>query len=1198
MDFTIVNGGAVCMLIEPGESEAVKIAADNLRMDLKKVLRVKFSDDISSCDVPSRKKTDDGDGKAENADRSLPVIFIGTLGVSGSIQPYISRQDFMDENGILRKEAYLLSVWENRLIIAGSDRRGTIYGIYELSELLGVSPWYFWADVPVRERDSFSLQDGYRKFDYPGIEYRGIFINDEEELDHWVRLHMGEDTIGVKTYEKIFELLLRLKGNYIWPAMHVNSFNVKKENGALADKMGVVVGTSHCDMLMRSNNREWRPWLEKKGYTDAKYDYSIEGRNREILKEYWRESVEQNREFEVSYTLGMRGIHDSGFETENLRGETKEELRQQKIELLEMIIHDQEEIIEEVLCGGSGEKNKKKESSSPEVSGAGSAAACHDGKSILKLFIPYKEVLELYDNGLKLPEDMTLVWSNDNYGYVRRYPSEEAGKRRGGNGIYYHNSYWAPPGRSYLFISSIPLAQTKYELEKAYDNGIRKLWVTNMGAIKPLEQEMEFVLRLAWETGKEYDPAKCVDARTENGSEREIAAEMAAHYGVPMERLSANDEPQPIFPKTADVDDYLADWIDRNFTGGHGRETAILLNDFAQVANTRKIEVMEEDVFPQTGPVNEAAVRLNKLRVLYRKGNEIYKAIPKEEQAAFFQMVLMKIHAAYYTGAMYYFADRSALLARLEEREGSTEQKSLKVSESLTEADQNCGKSPGASECVEYTRFFEDLRRKMLVYYNEKMCDGKWKGIVTPEDFPPPRTAMFPAAVPPVKGAAEQGSRINDRAMMGEENVGIHDIVAVRADSLSSNNRSAGWRVIRRLGRGGGDLLEAFESGAVISYSVMLPAGGDYLLELHRYPSLNSVGKIRVMVRVDHDRERLLESASNDEWRGSWEVNTLDQVDRIYLKLSELCAGSHQIHFRALDRYFAFSGFVLYPLSECRNKKSSLPEGREEADRDTSFTKEGKIFDDSPFSAEWGEISDKVNCISFLTGDDTLPGKECVEEARKIWYSELPLSPRPLICARWEDGGDSLSATDEQFSMEDVLGKEAVTETTAEELLAKGEQIFRENDEAVRIEAFAAWGQTSCAYTTNYDWAYCVSETHNRSGIAMHIREKNRVWDTAEAAPSLHYRFFCTGGSYVIWALTYVTCPKNGRFAVSIDDMPVAKARLYRGGNLWKYEAEHIWRLTPIAKVELTEGEHLMSFSAFAAGFRADSFIIKPEAER
>ncbi|MCD8326416.1 MAG: glycosyl hydrolase 115 family protein [Lachnospiraceae bacterium] len=672
MGFSIENSGDVRLLIDQRESEAVKIAARNLRTDLQKVLNVRFvGEDVSSDVLPGKEIPEPAATSRDETGKefsNVPEILIGTLGVPEMLSLYVSGNDFVDENGALRKEAYLLQVREDRLIIAGSDRRGTIYGIYEISELLGVSPWYFWADVPVRARASFSLQDGYRKFDYPGIEYRGIFINDEEELDHWVRLHMGEDTIGVKTYEKIFELLLRLKGNYIWPAMHVNSFNVKKENGALADRMGVVVGTSHCDMLMRSNNREWKPWLEKKGYPDAKYDYSIEGRNREILKEYWRESVEQNQDFEVSYTLGMRGIHDSGFETENLRGGTPEELRQQKIQLLEMIIRDQEEIISDVLGKASesrqaiektsgvipeisgancadvfAEENEKTVSCSYEISEVSRGRDCNNEKDILKLFIPYKEVLELYDNGLQLPEDLTLVWSNDNYGYVRRYPSEEARKRKGGNGIYYHNSYWAPPGRSYLFISSYPLAQTKYELEKAYDNGIRRLWVTNMGAIKPLEQEMEFVLRLGWETGKKYDPEST---------------------GIPIERLSAADDPQSISRRTADVDDYLANWIDRNFTGNHGREAAALLNNFAQVTNTRKIEVMEEDVFPQTGLKNEAAVRLNKLRALYQKGNEIYESLPMEERPAFFQMVLMKIHAAYYTGAMYYFADRSALCVK------------------------------------------------------------------------------------------------------------------------------------------------------------------------------------------------------------------------------------------------------------------------------------------------------------------------------------------------------------------------------------------------------------------------------------------------------------------------------------------------------------------------------------------------------
>ena len=296
MKFYLKRGLECPVRVSSQETDAVKIAAGNLRTDLAKVF-------------------------GEASGRKTAEILAGTLGVSPDFDALVETErlpgcGLYEESGKLRREGYLMYVQEGRLIIAGTDRRGTVYGIYEFCGMLGVSPWYFWADVPVKEKEEMILPEDFEKADWPSVEYRGIFINDEEELDRWVQKHMGEDTIGVKTYEKVFELLLRLKANYIWPAMHVNSFNVKRENGALANRMGIVVGTSHCDMLMRSNNREWKPWIAKKGYTDAVYDYSIPGRNREILQEYWRESVEQNRDFEVCYTLGMRGIHDSGFETE------------------------------------------------------------------------------------------------------------------------------------------------------------------------------------------------------------------------------------------------------------------------------------------------------------------------------------------------------------------------------------------------------------------------------------------------------------------------------------------------------------------------------------------------------------------------------------------------------------------------------------------------------------------------------------------------------------------------------------------------------------------------------------------------------------------------------------------------------------------------------------------------------------------
>ena len=574
MDFRIGRGCPCIVEYADREPDAVKIAAENLKADLVKVFGRHVSESEGTDGARIRIHTLELLKTPEETQvPQMPQAESAGIGGSGEV-PDACLKGLCDESGSRRKEAYSLWVQEGVLYITGTDRRGTVYGIYDLCERIGVSPWYFWADVPVKKKEEYLLPEGYGYQDYPSVEYRGIFINDEEELEAWAKSHMEEKSIGVRTYEKVFELLLRLKGNYIWPAMHVNSFNVKRENGALAEKMGIVVGTSHCDMLMRSNNREWKPWLAKKGYEGVKYDYSLPGRNREILQEYWRESVEQNREFEVCYTLGMRGIHDSGFETENLKGLSGEELKAAKIRLLQQVMTDQQRILRETL-----------------------------GRETMMTFVPYKEVLPLYDGGLEVPEDITLVWSNDNYGYIRRYPSEQEKKRKGGNGIYYHNSYWAPPGMSYVFLCSIPLAHTANELRKAYAEGVRKLWVINTGAMKPLEQEIEFFLRLGWEIGRDdvENPKSCL---------------------------------------TADVDAYVEDWIDRNFSGGCGRETAKLLNDFSQLTNVRKLEMMDYDAFSQTAYGDEAVVRIHAYERLFEQGNRIYGGLPEEEKAAFFQLVL------------------------------------------------------------------------------------------------------------------------------------------------------------------------------------------------------------------------------------------------------------------------------------------------------------------------------------------------------------------------------------------------------------------------------------------------------------------------------------------------------------------------------------------------------------------------------
>lgn len=1062
------------------------------------------------------------------------------------------------------KEAYLHRVKDGILHIAGADRRGIIYGIYELSEWMGVSPWYFFADVPVRKRERLTLPEGYYKTDHPSVEYRGVFINDEEELEKWVRLHMGEETIGVKTYEKIFELLLRMKGNYIWPAMHVNSFNLKRENGELANRMGIVVGTSHCDMLMRSNNREWIPWLEKKGYQDVEYDYSIPGRNRDILKEYWRESVEQNRDFEVAYTLGMRGIHDSGFETKTFEGLAGEELQRAKIGLLQTVINDQEEILKETLTGEP-----------------------------LKSFVPYKEVLPLYDNGLEVPEELTLIWTNDNYGYIRRYPGEKEKKRKGGNGIYYHNSYWAPPGASYLFINSIPLAHTRNELYKAWREGIRRVWVMNVGAIKPLEQEISFYLRFAWEVGKE-------DALT------------------------------------GDVDRYLAWWIDSMFSGNHGEEMADVLNSFSQLTNVRKIELMDSDVFSQTAYGDEAAGRINRYYELVRRGDGVYEALPKEERDAFFQLCLMKLHAAYYTNCMYYYGDRSNLCVKQ-------------------------GKYSAADKYTGLCRKYDDRRRQLLEYYNNVMCGGKWSGIVTPEDFPPPRTAMLPACVPPLKspagiekklvvtvwnqeegvhfvserekwvelanaGAGELAFKISapdwlkvwehqgtvteekrillrpDREAVGRiweskkeavgdlkgnleifcpgtgqrslvpvslshaaftaegENTALEDggVVSIPAEGARELRQEGArketdgikcdigsWRVIPRLGRDRGGLMEAQEG-------VIKPLNFDFciwedskepLLEIHRFPSLNSTGRIRVQVSVDGGEAILVESDSTDEWRGSWKINVLNNVDKLYAKLPPLRAGAHTLTLLGADKYFAFSRLVIYTAGRKENMLGAAEEEQNGLPRE------------------------------YFSGVTAL-------------YEDIPLKPRPMYCDSGKGTENTLPDTDIRVEQR-AYGKTI----TPKEIFAQGEEIFREKNGSIRIDAAAALAQTEYARTANGKWDYCASESYGRTGLALLIRRPGLRFPAKEA-PSLHYRIYCQGGEYTLWLLMKTESYDEALIGAEIDGRCLKPRELWGGMPLGRYCGERIYRWVPMWKQRLSGGEHGITVSTLASRNRFDRIYI------
>ena len=389
-------------------------------------------------------------------------VYIGTWGKSKLLEG-IARKEGINPSEYLgnHPEAFFITVLKDgKLLVAGSDKRGTAYGVLELSRMLGVSPWEWWADVVPDKKQEFRIAAGFTKTDYPLVPYRGIFINDEDwGLMPWSYTNYEpsdvKGQIGPKTHARIFELLLRLRANTFWPAMHECSvpFFFTEGNKEMADKYAIYLGTSHCEPMMRNTNGEWR----KVG--KGEYNYLT---NRENVLSFWEERVKLLRHSDDIYTLGMRGVHDSGM----LGAKTVEDQKK----ALTQIIEDQRKLLAEY----KGEVTE-----------------------VPQVLIPYKEVLDVYEAGLEVPEDVTLMWCDDNYGYITHFPTEEEAARPGGNGIYYHVSYWGRP-HDYLWLSTASPYLIYQQMKTAYDKGIRKMWILNVGDIKPAEYQTELFMDMAW----------------------------------------------------------------------------------------------------------------------------------------------------------------------------------------------------------------------------------------------------------------------------------------------------------------------------------------------------------------------------------------------------------------------------------------------------------------------------------------------------------------------------------------------------------------------------------------------------------------------------------------------------------------------------------------------------------------------------
>lgn len=464
------------------------------------------------------------------------------------------------------------------MVVEGNDGRGMAYGLLELSRMAGVSPWIWWGDVVPEKKDRLEIDRDFTTEQQPNVAYRGIFLNDEDwSLRHWSYSTFEPAPfghIGPKTYKKIFQLLLRLRANAIWPGMHTGTTAFFKIPGAkaMADSCGIVIGTSHCEPLLRNNVDEWD--VKERG----NFNYRT---NREAVQQYWIERLQEVRKSKDNmFTIGMRGIHDSsmeGYHTE-----------QEKFDALQQVINDQQELLRKHI----GDPSKQ-----------------------MQVFVPYKEVLQLYEKGLQVPDYVTLMWCDDNYGYMTRLSDAQEQLRKGGAGVYYHLSYWGRP-HDYLWLTTTQPGLIYNEMREAYDHNCRKLWIANVHDPKVAGYDLELFLDMAWNID-------CVSGET--------------------------------------ISDHYKAWLCRQFGKEAGERLFPVMHEFYRLCGIRRPEFMgwtqvelDKKVYPRgLSPVSdipltpqEAATRIADFERIKTTVLESRLLIRQELQDAFFAAIAYPVSAA------------------------------------------------------------------------------------------------------------------------------------------------------------------------------------------------------------------------------------------------------------------------------------------------------------------------------------------------------------------------------------------------------------------------------------------------------------------------------------------------------------------------------------------------------------------------
>jgi hypothetical protein len=802
--FALIHAGVpAAVLVEASADPAVRHVADSFAADLQRVSG-RAADRI-----------------AEPAKARGPVVIIGVAGSSPVIDALVRRGKLQVASLTGQWEGFRQTVVERpfpnvprALVIAGSDRRGAVYGAYDLSEKIGVSPWYWWADVPVERRRELWITAGSRG-DRPKVRYRGFFINDEAPaLTTWAQAHFGG--FNSKMYEHVFELLLRLKGNYLWPAMWLpRAFNDDDpQNMVLADAMGVVMGTSHHEPMTRAQD-EWRRHTDR-GITGGRWDYQVNAAN---LRAFWRGGIERmmskgdGKGYEAVVTVGMRGDGDEPMAEGTAT------------ELLERIVSDQRKIIADVT--------RRPADQTPQV------------------WALYKEVQDYYDHGMKVPDDVTLLFSDDNWGQIRRLPTSDLG-RSGGYGVYYHFDYVGGP-RNYKWLNTNQIEKTWQQMDLAWRRGARAMWIVNVGDIKPMEFPLSFFMAQAW------DPE-----------------------AMSLEALTR-------FPQA---------WASQTFGAAHAAEIGEMLTRYSRYAARRKPELVDAASFRLGEGTGEALDGgefgriVGEWDALERDMLRVRATLPPQQRDAYLQLLEHPIAAMANLYRLYYAVAWNRRLAAAGDARANSfadqAEAAFRRDRELTDAYHraNGGKWGGM---MSQTHIGYVTWQQPDVQAMPKVERVEPKGAARPIVF----AASQPAAEDVIAIEAPRFSRTVDGAGLGWR-------------AIPNLGRTLG--AVTALPQGMGPT--SGKDGVRVEYDIATAKAGDLSLQLYLAPTLDTTGRgtLRLGVSID-DRPMLtlvdrLEPAAGGivfEDQQDWTEAVKDNARVLHADFADIPAGRHVIKVWRLD---------------------------------------------------------------------------------------------------------------------------------------------------------------------------------------------------------------------------------------------------------------------------------------------------------